>query len=135
MKLYGVRLDQLEKVVETVSKKLYDGNISFNRLEQKANHVAFTLRVDSSKGPGHRIGFHGRRLVAACWHVHYDVMEAIFKKYPDARLVTCQAVYDGINGFHANAEGTGNKNIGSMMSPMCYADACECEHFFRRSAK
>lgn len=29
--------------------------------------------------------------------------------------------------FESNFERTGKENIGSMVQPMCYADACYCE--------
>jgi hypothetical protein len=124
MKLYGVTEAQLLSVLKTVNKS-YKGNLTFNYTTQKRNHVQFTMRVASSHGRGARLGHTGRHIVAACWHAHRDLMRAIFAKHPDARLVSCQAVYNGRNRFEQEFERTGDKNIGSIVQPMYYREACE----------
>lgn len=105
----------------------YNGNLTFNRFDVGKNHVNFTLRVNSSKGAGHRVGHSGKRLVAACWHAHRDFLASLFTLAPNAKVVSCKAKYDGKDGFEASFERTGNDNIGSVFQPLCYADACECE--------
>ena len=106
----------------------YKRNIEFERFEPIRNGFNFTLRVKSSKGLGHRLGFTGRNMAKACWHVHRDFMKNIFKLRPDATIVSCHAVYDGIGDFEAKFSDTGYANIGSIMSPLQFQDACECEN-------
>jgi len=126
MKLYGVTQEQLESVMAKVSKRLYKGNLEFVYLEPHKNHVQFTLRVKDSHGKGARLGMTGRHMVSACWHAHRDLMREIFTQYPNARLVSAQAVYDGAADFTQKHLATGYKNIGSMMQPLTYEQACEC---------
>lgn len=126
MKVYGITEPQLQEIIQNVSQREYAGNLTWNYTEAHRNHVSFTLRVESSKGLGHRIGHSGKRMVAACWHAHRDVMKALFKEYPNARLTSALATYRNADDFNRSFPATGNKNIGSMMQPMFMSDACEC---------
>lgn len=128
MKIYNVPLHELRAAMLSVSC-LYEGNLIFNRLEQHRNHIAFTLRVLRSDAPGHRLGFgrtskgNRRRLVAACWHAHRDLLALVFEWFPEARLSSAGGSYNGRNDFRSNHNRTG----GSMMDPLSYRNACECE--------
>ncbi len=126
MKAYGITNDQLRATVAEVSRKRYADNLTLNYSEPHNTHVSFTLRVDSSKGPGHRIGHTGKRMIAACWHAHRDVMKALFARYPEMRLVSALANYRSESDFIRSFEATGDKNIGSMARPMFMSEACEC---------
>lgn len=126
MKLYGVTKDQLEAIMLRVSRKRYRGNLEFVYVEQHRNHVQFTLRVKDSHDKGARLGHTGRHMVSACWHAHRDLMREIFTQYPEARLISAQAVYNGAADFTQKYLATGYKNIGSMMQPLTYEQACEC---------
>lgn len=126
MKLYGVPAADLRAIVEEVSDSLYDGNLTFNNFDARRNYVLFTLRVNSSKGKGARRSGRGNRTVAACWHAHKHVMEAIFARFPDARLVSALATYNGAGDFHHKHGMTRYHNCGSMMQPAEFGDCCEC---------
>lgn len=108
--------EQLIKALGEVNK-LYDNNVIFDRLE----FPNFTLRVKDSKGKGARRGFHNRkRLINACWHVHSDFFDCLFKINTDS--------YIWSGGKKITIEG-GNwidRNIGSIMKPLLYSKACEC---------
>lgn len=54
-------------------------------------------------------------------------MQAIFAENADCRLQTAQADYRGREDFERSFESTGNTNIGSMVEPVAYRDACDCE--------
>ncbi|MHC4121958.1 MAG: hypothetical protein ACYSSI_00160 [Planctomycetota bacterium] len=101
----------------------YDNNIIFehiNCLNSAASRFSFRLKVKDSKKAGHRRGFTGRRLINACWHVHGDFFDALFKLSPDAEIRS--------NGFLITKE-SGNWqdiNIGSMMQPLYFSEACDC---------
>lgn len=101
-------------------------NLTFNRFDAKGKHYLITLRVKDSKGRFHRRGFTGRRLVSACWHAHYRFMEELYKLVPDAIIISHVARYDNVEEFEALVDGTGTKNIGSMMQPLMFEDACDC---------
>jgi len=127
MKIKNVTANQLTAIVDEVSREQYDGNIIFKRYPcQIGGFIHFTLRVASSKDDGAKVSASGRRSVALCWHGHRDVMQAIFDAHPDAILVTAMARYEGAEGFDDTYPATGDQNIGSMMQPLSYRDACNC---------
>lgn len=127
MKLWNVPAEELTRIVTTVSNEAFDGNVVFKREPERTGRaVSFTLTVRKAADKGGRRGHSGRRVCACCWHGHRDVMSAIFAEYPDARLKTAQADYRGRDEFEAEFEGTGYANIGSMVEPLHYRDACDC---------
>ena len=73
-------------------------------------------------------GFHeGRRVHAVCWHGYRDFMREVFKRDPDSRILTAKADYRNAADFEAKYGNTGWQNVGSMMFPMFYKDACVCD--------
>lgn len=73
--------EQLIEALESVNQK-FDNNIKFKTLKQISKKtVSFTLTVNDSKKPGSRISRSGRRIAAACWHVHGYFFEYLFLKY------------------------------------------------------
>lgn len=68
------------------------------------------------------------RLVwAVCWHGHYRFMSEVFARFPNAKIRTSHAVYDGRAQFFTDAESTGDVNRGSQYAPMAFRDACTCQ--------
>ena len=127
MKLWNVSTDNLVRIVETVSDGHYDGNLIFKRAPERVGRaVSFTLTVAKSTDKGGRRSNTGRRIAAACWHAHRDVMSAIFAIFPDARLKTAKADYRDKDDFEVKFESTGHDNIGSQFEPLTYCHACEC---------
>ena len=114
-------MDDLVNALQKINQK-YDDNIIFNRFDREG----FTLRVNDSKGPGHRLGFPDhdtgkqRRIVSACWHVHGDFFDALFSLVPNAVI---HATGNRIDQHQGNWI---DRNIGSMINPMYYSEACEC---------
>lgn len=116
-------ISDLQKALDEVNKK-YENNIIFNRLDARG----FTLRCKDSKKAGHRLGYYVHhktgnrsRLVSACWHVHGDFFDALFGINPDAVIV---ARKNKITKESGNWE---DCNIGSMMFPFYFSEACECQ--------
>lgn len=117
----------LIQALKTINKR-YKNNIIFNRLDQKTNTTFnVTLKCKDSKKPGHRLGFYRtstgkqRHLINACWHVHGYFFEALLEINPEARIKA--------GTLYINRDG-GNwqdRNIGSVMYPLMYSEACECE--------
>ena len=128
MKAYGLTPSQIATVVRHVSGNCYGNNVTFERSPEQItkNCVRFTLRTHDSKKAGSRRSQSGRHMAKACWHVHRDVLGALFDLEPDARIVTARADYRGKTSFAANFAATGDQNIGSMMDPLTYCDACDC---------
>jgi hypothetical protein len=127
MNIWGLTKQDMNKAMEATNRQ-YDDNVEFNKYPEKAgNGLSFTLRVKSSKEAGHRLGFSGKRMVSACWHVHRDFMSACFAINPEARIKSAVADYQGIADFNYSFEQTGDDNIGSQVQPLCFREACECE--------
>jgi hypothetical protein len=98
----------------------FDGNVDFNRFEQKGKRFFVTLRVKNSHGKGAKIGFSGRHTVNACWHVHGVFFEKLLE-------INRSAVIDTVlNRIDKNGGNWTDKNVGSVMEPLAYSDACEC---------
>lgn len=127
MKLYNVPMIKLQEIVAEVAVNYYEDNITFKRLEQiTKNCIIFTLTVEDTKRPGYRRGPSGRKVAAACWHAHRDIMQAIFDQFPHARLISTMARYNGAGDFERNFRKTGQQNVGSMFAPLYMMEACDC---------
>ena len=112
---------QLGRALARVNQR-YKGNIQFARFEPRPHTVNFTLRVKSSHGPGHRRGFSGRQLACACWHAHGYFFEALLHFNPNARVISRSVgVVIDRNGGNWH-----DKNIGSVMNPLLFSEACDC---------
>lgn len=125
MLLRDVTREDIEVALEAVNE-LYDGNIKFKRFDyagrtrKGGDKYNVTLTVKDSSKAGSRRSREGRRIAAACWHVHGEFMDAL----PEgAEIVTSTA-----NGRMVKSPGDywEDYNIGSIMYPMYASDACEC---------
>lgn len=118
--------EQLEQALEQINQK-YDSNVIFKRIPERVGRkIRFTLTVLHSKGKGGRLGQqvnsngNHKHIAAACWHVHGDFFDALFSVAPDAVILS--------NGKPIT-RACGNwedRNIGSMMYPFYYSEACDC---------
>jgi len=131
MKLWGVPKTELELIVKDISDNLYKGNVRFKRAPERngmtdRSPLIFTLTVIDSAKHGARRSKEGRRIAAACWHVHRDIIQAIFNAFSSVRLQTVMADYKGATEFELKYPETGYKNIGSQFSPLYASEACEC---------
>ena len=122
MQARNITVDQMNKALEELNKD-FEGNATFNRFEQKGRHIEFTLRVVSSKGKGAKISYQGRRSVAGCWHVHGFFFEK-------GLAIAPEAVFISRGGPEVRVDKNGGNwtdcNIGSMMYPQMFSEACEC---------
>jgi hypothetical protein len=116
------KAETLQKALDVVNAK-YDGNIEFERFEPNCRSVNFTLRVKSSRKPGARRSQSGRRMAKACWHVHGDLFDAVLVIDPKARIVSRGGPGAVITDQGGNWQ---DCNIGSMMQPMMFSQACDC---------
>lgn len=129
--------EQVRDVIDYVSRTGYNNNLIPNRLDDASNSrtvwTEFTIRCVSSKEVGHKVSlssmpYNGkeRRLTAACWHAHRDVMKELFQRYPEARLKSGFASYDGQDDFLERVEDTGGINVGSAAYPVQVRESCDC---------
>ena len=116
----NANIEQLEKALEAVNKR-YKGNVKFKRLEPNGRRVNFTLTVKSAKDPGGRRGFSGKRVAAACWHVHGHFFEELFKINSEAWISS------GGSKITKERGNWQDRNIGSMIKPLYYSEACDCD--------
>ncbi|MFA5321948.1 MAG: hypothetical protein WC373_04685 [Smithella sp.] len=113
--------DELEKALVIVNK-IYHGNVMFDRLDGASkNRRNFTLRVKDSSGQGARRGFAHQRMINACWHVHGNYFEALFKVNPAIWIATCGRRITNTSGNWID------RNIGSIARPLYYSEACDCQ--------
>jgi len=130
-------INDLEAALAKVNKK-YDNNIIFNRLDAKG----FTLRVKDCKKAGHRRGFpeftgfnsppnwnKRRRLSSACWHVHGDFFDALFKIEPEAEITTSGSLANPlpINKITKDKGNWQDWDIGAKLNPYMMSEACDCD--------
>ena len=116
MIITGATQTQLEDALEEANRR-FDWNLRWNRFEAlSATRFHVTLRVEDSRRPGHRWGRSGRRLVAACWHAHGRFFDALPKG----------AVIRASGRVIRPGDPWEDRNIGSIIFPMYYSEACEC---------
>jgi hypothetical protein len=147
MKVYGICAYDIDTVVREVSRARYDGNVGLKSLADCSNskgpRATFTLRtLDSTAGrPGAMgnprqtgTGPNGtRRSISACWHAHWDVIEALLERYPDAQVVSGFVMREVVvrytrDTFRKVALATAHLNMGSATDPFTRPQCCECDH-------
>lgn len=125
---HGDLIAALEKTNES-----FDGNIVFKSV-RPANRSGtiwnVTLAVRGSYGKGARRSQSGRRMTDACWHAYGTFMDSL----PDgAVFYSPVVVYDawGREKTKRVQRQPGDPwedwNIGSVMSPLYYSEACDCD--------
>ncbi len=116
MNIKGVNRDELEGALTVVNEK-FGGNVVWNRIDNTNRGFLVTLRVKDSKGPGARRGFSGQRMINACWHVHGTFFDALPK---DAVVLV-----GGGQKIHPG-DVWQDRNIGSVVLPLYFSEACDC---------
>lgn len=120
-------LETLESALAEVNR-VFSGNICIKRYTVKpSGTIQFTLSVLHSSQSGSRLSPSGRRVAAACWHVHGLLFDKILSLSPNAIIETGIKSKDGkkclISRFGGNWQ---DVNIGSTYHPFMYSDACDC---------
>ena len=67
-----------------------------------------------------------RKVNAICWHGFRDFLIELYKLNSSFRVVTAQITYNNKEDFELKYPDTANINIGSMVQPLNYEDACFC---------
>jgi len=113
-------IQQLNEALNFVNQK-FDNNVQFKEIKQiSSKRVNFTLRVKNSSSPGAKIGYSGRKTIAACWHVHGYFFEYLF--------LTCKDVYIISQGkkMKDNSDNWQDQNVGNKYNPVFYSTLCNC---------
>jgi hypothetical protein len=106
---------------------VFGNNIEFfmaepaGRTRQGGEKWHVRLTVKSSRGPGARRSADGsgRRVKAACWHVHGTFFDALPSE--------AEIIVAGEEDVHHPGDLWQDRNIGGLMNPMMHSDACDCE--------
>lgn len=115
--------DVLQRALDAVNAR-YQNNIKFKRLDVLSpSRARFTLTIKTSRGAGGRRGPTGRRVAAACWHAHGHMFEAIFAINEAGRVYS-----SGAGWITKEAGNWQDRNIGSLVAPLAYSNACDCAH-------
>ena len=132
MHIFGVGAQTAREQLIRVGNAHYDRNLYVKAATsldtRNGERCRITLGVHSSRAKGARRAASGRLCAAPCWHAHYDVMYAILKTNPDARITTSRIgdiVYNGLSDFLLSAPNTAYINVGNYMQ---IAYLCECDH-------
>ena len=134
MFVFDVHIDDIKDIVATVSKEGYDGNIIIKSIEDKTNRngfrTTFNITVQSSRDKGSKVKvYSGRRISAACWHAHRDVLKELFERFPNARVQSgrlAKIEYNGKDDFYNKFPSTGYINMGSQAFPEQVREQCDC---------
>jgi hypothetical protein len=120
MKTNATKL-QLENALNFVNQK-FDDNVQFKEIKQiSSKRINFTLRVKNSSGPGAKIGYSGRKTIAACWHVHGYFFEYLFLLYPEIFIISQgKKMIDNSNNWI-------DQNVGKNYNPVSYSSLCNCK--------
>lgn len=116
---------QMYQAIRKTSAK-YGDNVIFKTFEPQGRGFSFTLTVKKAAEHGGRRSNTGRRIAAACWHVHRYFLREVFKLSPSALIKTSVIEYNGQEDFEKNHDKTGDINRGSQALPMPYRNACAC---------
>ena len=104
--------------------------IEYNPISNNCYRVV--LKKDKFNTKYQRTGFitlkNGKKnkINSICWHGYKDFLTELYNIYDDLRIFTAQITYNNKKDFELNFEDTGEKNIGSMVDPLQYKNACLC---------
>jgi hypothetical protein len=122
MEIRGLNLADLQVIASLFEIELREVN-AVKRKSGPAYRLLLRPKGQRYKRLNHTLT---RKVHAVCWHGHRDFMQAVFGWNPAAKILTCKARYLDATDFQNKFESTGYANIGSMMYPCFYKDACEC---------
>jgi hypothetical protein len=110
--------------------------LHFTRLDSynPKRHVV-RLQVASLDLPGARLHLHPyllgrsqkpRRSRRACGHAVGAFLVAVFERNPNARVQSTMCTFKGVKSFLALYRTVLERNVGSRMIPIRFADSCQC---------
>jgi hypothetical protein len=131
----GISREDLEHARDVASRILGNELVFSEFHSYRPNRHRVRLQVADIDDPGARRHPHAymmgyakrpRRSRFACGHAYGMLFVAIYEREPHARIQTAMAVYSDVWGFLGTYEAVLDKNSGSVMVPVRYADECTC---------
>lgn len=130
MKIYNTKnIWQFESTLWTIAGKL---GIDLDMSQVSGNCHRVKLKLGPTK-KYQRLGFmknkngSRRKINAVCWHGFRDFLIELYNiSGNNFRVVTAQTTYNNKDDFYIKYPATGENNIGSMIEPLHYEDACNC---------
>jgi hypothetical protein len=131
MKIFEVSLGECQEIANSIGIR-FAGTDESNSRGPRTSGVLRPLygqaREDLPYGRVSSSYFgNNRRVNAVCWHGHRDFMAEIFKRHPQAKIVTGFVRYESAQDFMDKHAETAWRNVGSIMYPMAMCQACECK--------
>lgn len=103
----------------------YEDNVIFNCYPEWYNDkIKFTLKVKDSSKPGARHSYSGRKGISACWHVHGDFFDELFKINPNAIIESGWTKTKTITKDSGNWQ---EIQSGTMAHPVYLSALCYCD--------
>ncbi len=128
MKVYGVPLAECEHIAASLQMRLE------RPVVLSKNCVQFGIRRSGPDAPWRKHGYQTRKDgaprtagAAVCWHGHREFFDALFTAFPDARVKTWMATYNGDDDFTDKFSATRSMNVGSVAHPRKAGQMCDCE--------
>ena len=131
MKIYGFKNNNLN--LNDIVKSANDLGIEANVIYNSSN--CFNVKLNRSDNDKYqRTGFmysenlkRYNKVGAICWHGFRDFMIAMYELDGNLRFVTAHTTYNNKDNFYIKFPDTAYKNIGSLMNPINFGDACLCD--------
>jgi hypothetical protein len=130
MKIYNTKnKSDFENSINQIANKL-EIEIDYNSISGNCYRVKLNKKKENKNYQ--RKGFYNnkngtpRKVNAICWHGFRDFLTELYKVYSDLRVFTAQITYNNKQDFELKYPDTANINIGSMVQPLNYEDACFC---------
>jgi len=89
-------------------------------------NTSYRFGIRPIDGKFQRVSPSGRKVHAVCWHGHLEFMRNLYRTNATAKFRTAMNNYDSLADLESNKGNAYHRNIGSMIYPMYYGDACEC---------
>ena len=130
MKIYNTKnKPDFVKSINQISNKL-GIEIDYNSISRNCYRVKLVKKKENKNYQ--RKGFYNnkngtpRKVNAICWHGYRDFLIELYKVYSDLRVFTAQITYNNKEDFELKYPDTANINIGSVVQPLNYGNACFC---------
>ena len=111
---------------EAVYAAAKDVNVNIVNARPAGRGIRFTLGLTGEK-QYQRTGFTGRKVNAVCFHGHLEFMRALYRRSPEAKIITSMATYESANDLEYGEGAVADRNVGSMMNPALYHELCTCQ--------
>ena len=130
MKIYNTKnITNFNTILHEIKLKL-NIDIDYNAISNNCYRVKLIKKKENKNYQ--RKGFYNnkngtpRKVNAICWHGFRDFLIELYKLNSSFRVVTAQITYNNKEDFELKYPDTANINIGSMVQPLNYGNACFC---------